>query len=84
VLIYGAAGNGKTSIAEALVSAFEQPVYIPTPSKKTVRSSNLRSLSPCDLSDQHGADANGGLPNPILLPHLAYDPRWVRLQAGPI
>ena len=29
VLIYGAAGNGKTSIAEALVSAFEQPVYIP-------------------------------------------------------
>src|SRR5918999_1631010 len=29
VLIYGAAGNGKTSIAEALASAFEQPVYIP-------------------------------------------------------
>ena len=29
ILIYGAAGNGKTSIAEALVSAFEQPVYVP-------------------------------------------------------
>ncbi|MET0583533.1 MAG: hypothetical protein ABW099_01540, partial [Candidatus Binatia bacterium] len=29
ILIYGAAGNGKTSIAEALVGAFEQPVYIP-------------------------------------------------------
>src|ERR1041384_1732504 len=29
ILIYGSAGNGKTSIAEALVGAFEQPVYIP-------------------------------------------------------
>src|SRR5262245_65766481 len=29
ILVYGAAGNGKTSIAEALISAFEQPVYVP-------------------------------------------------------
>jgi hypothetical protein len=29
VLLYGASGNGKTSIAEALGRAFEQPIYIP-------------------------------------------------------
>src|SRR6266702_3117627 len=29
ILFYGAAGNGKTSIAEGLISAFEQPVYVP-------------------------------------------------------
>jgi len=77
ILIYGAAGNGKTSIAEALVSAFEQPVYIPYAIEadgqiiKIYDPSVHVSFSP----DQNNQDAN-----PIFLPHLEHDPRWVRCR----
>ena len=79
ILIYGAAGNGKTAMAEALISAFEQPVYIPycieadgqiikifDPSVHAPFGTDPRDAS----SDKH----------PMFLPHLPYDPRWVRCR----
>jgi predicted ATPase with chaperone activity len=79
ILIYGAAGNGKTAMAEALISAFEQPVYIPycieadgqiikifDPSVHVPFGIDPREVS----SDKH----------PMFLPHLPYDPRWVRCK----
>jgi hypothetical protein len=79
ILIYGAAGNGKTAMAEALISAFEQPVYIPycieadgqiikvfDPSVHVPFGTDPREVS----SDKH----------PMFLPHLPYDPRWVRCK----
>jgi hypothetical protein len=79
ILIYGAAGNGKTAMAEALISAFEQPVYIPycieadgqiikifDPSVHVPFGTDPRDAS----SDKH----------PMFLPHLPYDPRWVRCR----
>lgn len=77
ILIYGAAGNGKTSIAEALVGAFEQPVYIPYAIEadgqiiKIYDPSVHVTFSP----NQNNQDAN-----PIFLPHLEHDPRWVRCR----
>jgi hypothetical protein len=81
VLIYGAAGNGKTSIAEALVSAFEQPVYIPYAIEEDGQVIKIYDPSVhVNFPTNNGADTNGGVANPILLPHLEYDPRWVRCK----
>jgi hypothetical protein len=81
VLIYGAAGNGKTSIAEAIVSAFEQPVYIPYCIEADgqiikIYDPSVHVAFPASDSAP-GANGNG---NPIFLPHLEYDPRWVRCK----
>ena len=77
ILIYGAAGNGKTSIAEALVSAFEQPVYIPYCIEADgqiikIFDPSVHVAFPTSNSDHYS--------NPILLPHLEHDPRWVRCK----
>lgn len=79
ILIYGAAGNGKTAMAEALINAFEQPVYIPycieadgqiikiyDPSVHIPFATDAREIN----TDSH----------PMFLPHLPYDPRWVRCR----
>lgn len=79
VLIYGAAGNGKTSIAEALVSAFEQPVYIPYAIEEDGQIIKIYDPSvhaPFPTSNE----SNNRVVNPILLPHLEHDPRWVRCK----
>ena len=77
ILIYGAAGNGKTSIAEALVSAFEQPVYIPYCIEADgqiikIYDPSVHMPFPTSNSDNYA--------NPIFLPHLEHDPRWVRCK----
>jgi hypothetical protein len=77
ILIYGAAGNGKTSIAEALVSAFEQPVYIPYCIEADGQIIKIFDPSvhvpfPTSNGDSYA--------NPIFLPHLEHDPRWVRCK----
>jgi len=77
ILIYGAAGNGKTSIAEALVSAFEQPVYIPYCIEADGQIIKIYDPSvhvpfPTRNNDEYA--------NPIFLPHLEHDPRWVRCK----
>jgi predicted ATPase with chaperone activity len=78
ILIYGAAGNGKTSIAEALVGAFEQPVYIPYAIEADGQIIKIYDPS-VHLSFPAGDQANGHS-NPIFLPHLEHDPRWVRCK----
>ena len=76
ILIYGAAGNGKTSIAEALVGAFEQPVYIPYAIEADGQIIKIYDPS-VHVWFPAGDQANGHS-NPIFLPHLEHDPRWVR------
>lgn len=79
ILIYGAAGNGKTAMAEALISAFEQAVYIPYCIEADGQIIKIFDPSvhvafgpeqPAISSDKH----------PMFLPHLPYDPRWVRCR----
>ncbi|HSK29798.1 MAG TPA: ATPase [Candidatus Limnocylindria bacterium] len=81
VLIYGSAGNGKTSIAEAIVNAFEQPVYVPYCIEADGQIIKIYDPSvhvAFPASDSAGG-ANGHS-NPIFLPHLEHDPRWVRCR----
>jgi predicted ATPase with chaperone activity len=77
ILIYGAAGNGKTSIAEALVSAFEQPVYVPYAIEAD---SQIIKIYDPSVHTEFPTSAAGDTSNPILLPHLEHDPRWVRCR----
>ena len=79
ILIYGAAGNGKTSIAEALVSAFEQPVYVPyciEADGQIIKIFDPSVHTPFPTA----ADGNNGNGHPIFLPQLDHDPRWVRCK----
>jgi hypothetical protein len=81
VLIYGAAGNGKTSIAEAIISAFEQPVYIPYCIEADGQIIKIYDPSVhVTFSASDGAPGANGYSNPIFLPHLEHDPRWVRCR----
>jgi hypothetical protein len=79
ILIYGSAGNGKTSIAEALVGAFEQPVYVPyciEADGQIIKIFDPSVHTPFPAA----ADANNGNGHPIFLPHMEHDPRWVRCK----
>jgi hypothetical protein len=78
ILIYGSAGNGKTSIAEALVSAFEQPVYVPYAIEADGQI--IKLYDPSVHTDFPAGNGANGSSNPIYLPHLEYDPRWVRCR----
>ncbi|HXF75185.1 MAG TPA: ATPase [Methylomirabilota bacterium] len=78
ILIYGAAGNGKTSIAEAIVNAFEQPVYVPYAIEADGQiikvydpSVHVAFPAPSNAIDHS---------HPMFLPQLEYDPRWVRCR----
>jgi hypothetical protein len=77
ILIYGAAGNGKTSIAEALISAFEQPVYIPYCIEADGQI--IKIFDPSVHVPFPTSNGNNNS-NPIYLPHLEHDPRWVRCK----
>ncbi|MGH7873275.1 MAG: ATPase [Candidatus Binatia bacterium] len=78
VLIYGSAGNGKTSIAEAIVNAFEQPVYVPYCIEADGQIIKIYDPS---VHLPFPVNAGGdGYSNPIFLPHLEHDPRWVRCR----
>ena len=79
ILIYGAAGNGKTAIAEALISAFEQPVYIPYSIEADGQIIKIFDPSvhvPFSTNPENSNDHD----HPMFLPHLEYDPRWVRCR----
>lgn len=79
ILIYGAAGNGKTSIAEALAGAFEQPVYVPyciEADGQIIKIFDPSVHTPFPAA----ADENNGNSHPIFLPQLEHDPRWVRCR----
>jgi len=81
VLIYGAAGNGKTSIAEALVSAFEQPVYIPYAIEADEQIIKIFDLSThVPFPSTTNTNGSNGDSHPMFLPQLEYDPRWVRCR----
>jgi hypothetical protein len=79
ILIYGAAGNGKTSIAEALIGAFEQPVYVPyciEADGQIIKIFDPSVHTPFPAP----ADGNNDNGHPIFLPRLDHDPRWVRCK----
>jgi predicted ATPase with chaperone activity len=78
ILIYGSAGNGKTSIAEALISAFEQPVYVPYAIEADGQI--IKIYDPSVHVTFSAGNGTGGDANPIFLPHLEHDPRWVRCK----
>ena len=81
VLIYGAAGNGKTSIAEALVSAFEQPVHIPYAIEADGQIIKIFDLSThVPFPSTTNTNGSNGDSHPMFLPQLEYDPRWVRCR----
>jgi hypothetical protein len=79
ILIYGAAGNGKTAMAEALISAFEQPVYIPYCIEAD---GQIIKIFDPSVHIPFGTDPRevSGDSHPMFLPHLPYDPRWVRCR----
>jgi predicted ATPase with chaperone activity len=79
ILIYGAAGNGKTAMAEALINAFEQPVYIPYSIEADGQIIKIFDPSVHIPFAAELQRANGG-DHPMFLPHLPYDPRWVRCR----
>jgi predicted ATPase with chaperone activity len=80
VLIYGAAGNGKTSIAEALANAFEQPVYIPYAIAADGQIIKIYDPSVHVPYPYPQAKEPNGESHPMFLPQLEHDPRWVRCK----
>ncbi|MGH7827027.1 MAG: ATPase [Candidatus Binatia bacterium] len=79
ILVYGAAGNGKTSIAQALAEAFQQPVYIPHSLEEDGQiikffDPAVHVLMPSTINGTNGSS------HPMLLPPTEYDPRWVRCK----
>lgn len=81
ILIYGAPGNGKTSIAEALVGAFEQPTYIPYAIEADGQIIKIYDPSvhvPFPLHQSDNGDS--GNSHPMFLPQMDHDPRWVRCR----
>jgi hypothetical protein len=76
ILIYGAAGSGKTSIAEALVTAFEQAVYVPYCIEAGGQIIKIfdPSVHIAVLANSDGAHGNS---HPMFLPSMEYDPRWI-------
>jgi hypothetical protein len=79
ILVYGAAGNGKTSIAEALVSAFEQPVYVPYCIEADGQIIKIFDPSVHIVLPSRSNGANGAS-HPMFLPQMENDPRWVRCK----
>jgi hypothetical protein len=79
ILVYGAAGNGKTSIAEALVSAFEQPVYVPYCIEADGQVIKIFDPSVHVVLPTSSNGANGAS-HPMFLPQMENDPRWVRCR----
>jgi len=79
ILFYGAAGNGKTSIAEGLISAFEQPVYVPYCIEADGQIIKIfdPSVHVALPTSSNGANGNS---HPMFLPQMEFDPRWVRCR----
>jgi predicted ATPase with chaperone activity len=79
ILVYGAAGNGKTSIAVALAEAFQQAVYIPHCIEE--EGQIIKFFDPSvHTSISTPANGRNGSSHPMFLPPMEYDPRWVRCK----
>lgn len=77
ILIYGASGNGKTSIAEAIGETFQQTIYIPYCIE--VDGQIIKIFDPA----VHRESPSGPNPehknvSPIYRRPAQFDPRWVR------
>ena len=79
ILIYGAAGNGKTAMAEALINSFEQPVYIPYSIEADGQIIKIFDPS-VHIPFNGGPQEANGERHAIFLPDLPHDPRWVRCK----
>jgi hypothetical protein len=79
ILVYGAAGNGKTSIAEALISAFEQPVYVPYCIEADGQIIKIFDPS-IHVLWANSSNGTNGASHPMFLPQMENDPRWVRCR----
>jgi len=78
ILLYGGAGNGKTSIAEALATSFQQPVYIPyciEADGQIIKFHDEAIHTPVTQ-----ASAANGSADSYLLPQMDHDPRWSRCR----
>lgn len=79
ILLYGASGNGKTSLAEALGDTFQQCIYIPYSIEADGQI--IKIFDPAVhrpmTSQNHSGNSQS---KPIYLPQMEYDPRWVRCR----
>ena len=78
ILLYGGAGNGKTSIAEAIATSFQQSIYIPYCIEADGQIIKLYDPA-VHATATTPATANNGA-HPMLLPPMEHDPRWVRCR----
>ncbi len=79
ILLYGASGNGKTSLAEALGETFQQCIYIPYCIEADGQI--IKIFDPAvhrPVTSQQ--DSGNSRSRPIYLPQIEYDPRWVRCR----
>ena len=79
ILVFGGAGNGKTSIAEALAATFQQPVYIPYCIEADGQFIKFFDPAVHIPVASQPTPTNGGAYS-MLLPQIEYDPRWVRCR----
>ena len=79
ILVFGGTGNGKTSIAEALAATFQQSVYIPYCIEADGQIIKFFDPAVHVPANSQPAESNGHA-NPMLLPQMEYDPRWVRCR----
>jgi hypothetical protein len=77
ILLYGASGNGKTSVAEAISEAFQSTIFVPHCIE--VDGQIITIFDPSVHSQvRHGANGNGAEPDSEPVSDEAeWDPRWV-------
>ena len=78
ILLYGGAGNGKTSMAEALATSFQQSVYVPHCIEADGQI--IKLYDPAIHASRSVAPSANGHEDDLLLPALDHDPRWVRCR----
>lgn len=77
ILLYGASGNGKTSVAEAISEAFKSSIFVPHCIE--VDGQIITIFDPSvHRPVRHGANGNGAEPQPEpAVDEAECDPRWV-------
>ena len=79
ILLYGASGNGKTSVAEAIGHAFQQTIYIPYCIEVD---GQIIKIFDTALHKEIPSQPDSENPHasPIYLRPAEFDPRWVRCR----
>jgi predicted ATPase with chaperone activity len=77
ILLYGAAGNGKTSVAEAITDAFQSTIFVPHCIE--VDGQIITIFDPSvHRQVRYGANGNGaGVESEAVIDEAECDPRWV-------